>query len=132
LSRRKRKPFEAATEAVRQAGDWLYRSRRKLATAGVALLACLLAAHVFAGPNGLFPYQQKRAEYRKLEKEVEQLQVENERLAKQIESLKSDPQAIEKEAREQLRYARPGEVVYTLPNPPPAQKASPAVAEKKQ
>jgi cell division protein FtsB len=98
----------------------------------VALLACLLAVHVVAGPNGLFPYQQKRAEYRKLEKEVQQLQVENERLAKQIESLKSDPQAVEKEAREQLRYARPGEVVYTLPNPPPAQKGSPAVAEKKQ
>ena len=130
---RKRKPLQAATEAVQQAGDWLYRSRRKLATAGVALLACLLAAHVVAGPNGLFPYQQKRSEYRKLEKEVEQLQVENERLAKQIESLKSDPKAIEKEAREQLRYARPGEVVYTLPSPPPAQNAaSPAVAEKKQ
>jgi len=120
-------------EIVHQTGDWLYRSRRKLATAGVALLTCLLAAHVFAGPNGLFPYQQKRAEYRKLEKEVQQLQGENERLAKQIESLKSDPQAIEKEAREQLRYARPGEVVYTLPNPPQAHKgASPAVAEKKQ
>jgi len=133
LRRRKRKPLQAAIEGARQSGDWLYRSRRKLATAGVALLACLLAAHVAAGPNGLFPYQQKRAEYRKLEKEFDQLQIENERLAKQIESLKSDPQAIEKEAREQLRYARPGEVVYTLPNPPPPQKAaSPAVAEKKQ
>lgn len=116
-----------------RATEWFYRSRRKLATAGVALLACLLAVHVVAGPNGLFPYQQKRAEYRKLEKEVQQLQVENERLAQQIESLKSDPQAVEKEAREQLRYARPGEVVYTLPNPPPAQKgSSPAVAEKNE
>lgn len=125
--------MKAAREMVRQTGDWLYRSRRKLATAGVALLACLLAAHVVVGPNGLFPYQQKRAEYRKLEKEVEQLQMENERLAKQIESLKSDPKAVEKEAREQLRYARPGEVVYTLPNQPlPRKGASPAVAEKKQ
>lgn len=118
---------------LERATDWFYRSRRKLATAGVALLACLLAVHVVAGPNGLFTYQQKRAEYRKLEKEVQQLQMENERLSKQIESLKSDPKAIEKEAREQLRYARPGEVVYTLPNQPPPQKgASPAVAEKKR
>ena len=125
--------MKAVADLVRQATDWFYSSRRKLATAGVALLACLLAAHVVAGPNGLFTYQQKRAEYRKLEKEVQQLQAENERLAKQIESLKSDPNAIEKEAREQLRYARPGEVVYTLPNPPPAQKnAVPAVAEKKR
>jgi cell division protein FtsB len=120
-------------EIVHQAGDWLYRSRRKLATAGVALLACLLAVHVVAGPNGLFTYQQKRAEYRKLEKEVQQLQVENDRLGKQIESLKGDPKAIEKEAREQLRYARPGEVVYTLPNQPQTQKSpAPPVAEKKQ
>ena len=120
-------------EIIQQTTDWFYRSRRKLATAGVALLASLLAVHVVAGPNGLFTYQQKRAEYRKLEKEVQQLQVENERLSKQIESLKSDPKAIEKEAREQLRYARPGEVVYTLPNQAQPQKASSAaVAEKKQ
>ena len=120
-------------DLIQQVADWFYRSRRKLATAGVALLACLLAVHVVAGPNGLFTYQQKRAEYRKLEKEVQQLQAENERLSKRIESLKSDPNAIEKEAREQLRYARPGEVVYTLPNPPQPQKgASPAVAEKKR
>ena len=125
--------MKAIVDLVHQATDWFYRSRRKLATAGVALLACLLAVHVVAGPNGLFTYQQKRAEYRKLEKEVQQLQVENERLAKRIESLKSDPNAIEKEAREQLRYARPGEVVYTLPNQPQPQKSSsPAAAEKKQ
>lgn len=117
---------------IERAAGWFYRSRRQLATAGVALLACLLAIHVVAGPNGLFPYQRKRAEYRKLEQEVQQLQVENERLSRQIDSLKSDPKAIEKEAREQLRYARPGEVVYTLPNQAPAQTASsPAVAEKK-
>ena len=120
-------------EIIHQAGEWFYRSRRKLATAGVALLACLLAVHVVAGPNGLFTYQQKRAEYRRLEREVEQLQMENDRLSKQIESLKSDPKAIEKEAREQLRYARPGEVVYTLPSqskPEPAPSAG--VAQKKQ
>ena len=132
MRRSRQNPGKQIVAAAERATEWFLRSRRKLATAGVALLACLLAVHVVAGPNGLFPYQQKRAEYRKLGKEVEQLQVENERLAKQIESLKSDPQAIEREAREQLRYARPGEVVYTLPNPPQPQKAAPAVAEKKQ
>jgi len=132
LKRSRQNPGKRIRALVERTTDWFYRSRRKLATAGVALLACLLAVHAVTGPNGLFPYQQKRAEYRKLEKEVQQLQVENERLAKRIESLKSDPNAIEKEAREQLRYARPGEVIYTLPNPPPQQKSSPAVAEKKQ
>jgi cell division protein FtsB len=31
--------------------------------------------------------------------------------------LQADPKAIEKEAREQLHYARPGEVVYVEPSP---------------
>ena len=132
MVRRLQSAKKAAFDLIQQATDWFYRSRRKLATAGVALLACLLAVHVVAGPNGLFTYQQKRSEYRKLEKEVQQLQQENERLAKQIESLKNDPKAIEKEAREQLRYARPGEVVYTLPSQPPAQNTPSPAAEKKQ
>jgi cell division protein FtsB len=29
--------------------------------------------------------------------------------------LKSDPNAIEHQAREELHYTRPGEVIYTLP-----------------
>jgi cell division protein FtsB len=43
---------------------------------------------------------------------------ENRRLDSEIKALKSDPKAIEKEAREQLRYAKPGEVIYLLPEPP--------------
>ena len=36
-------------------------------------------------------------------------------MRKQIDQLKSDPDAIEREAREELHYAKPGEVIYTLP-----------------
>ena len=43
---------------------------------------------------------------------------ENQRLDAEIKALKSDPKAIEKEAREQLRYAKPGEVIYLLPEQP--------------
>ena len=35
----------------------------------------------------------------------------------QIQALKTDQKAIEKEAREQLRYVRPGEYVYVPPPP---------------
>lgn len=100
---------------VHRIHDWLYRSRRKLATAGVGLLACLLALHIVFGANGLLAYHQKRSEYRALGREIQELQKENERLGEQIKGLKSDPATIEREAREKLRYARPGEVVYTLP-----------------
>jgi cell division protein FtsB len=49
------------------------------------------------------------------------LEQQNQELEKQIKALKDDPQAIEKEARERLHYAKPGEVVYTTPTKQPAQ-----------
>jgi cell division protein FtsB len=100
--------------------EWLYRSRRKLATGGAGCLACLLAYHLVFGANGLMVYQQKRHEYRQLQQQIQTLQQQNQNLEQQIKGLKTDPQMIEKEARERLRYARPGEVVYTLPKAPAA------------
>ena len=63
-------------------------------------------------------YRQKHDEMESLQSEVERLQKENSQYVDQIKSLKSDPSAIEKEAREQLHYTRPGEVVYVAPDPP--------------
>ena len=63
-------------------------------------------------------YRQKRAEMQALQIEVDRLQKENTLSVEQIKSLKSDPAAIEKEAREQLHYTRPGEVVYVAPEAP--------------
>ncbi|MGA8867928.1 MAG: septum formation initiator family protein, partial [Candidatus Sulfotelmatobacter sp.] len=88
----------------------------------------LLFVHVMFGANGMVVYRQKRAEYQDLQKQVAQMRQENERCTQQIEALKSDAKAIEREAREQLHYARPGEYVYvqsTLPNSaPPATRSA--------
>ncbi len=105
---------------------WFYRARRKLATAAVAALACLLFVHVVFGANGFLAYQKKRAQFRALDTDIQKLQKENDQLADRIKNLKSDPATIEKEAREQLRYARPGEVIYTYPEP--AQRPAPPAA----
>jgi len=94
-----------------------YAARRKLGTAGVGLLAVWMFVHVMFGPNGTVVYQQKRAEYNKLQEDIQVLQKQNQRYSQQIKALKSDPKAIEKAAREELRYARPGEVVYVVPSP---------------
>lgn len=91
--------------------------RRKIATVSAALLAVGVAYHVVFGPNGLTVYEQKRHETRTLETDVKQLQQENESLKGHVDRLQSDPGAIEHEAREQLHYARPGEVIYTLGTP---------------
>jgi cell division protein FtsB len=103
------------TNRLNSLPERLYNWRRRLATVGVAVLAGMLAWHVLFGTNGMLAYHQKKAESRSLDTEIDSLQRENQRLQKEIESLKSDPKAIEREAREQLRYARPGEVIYTYP-----------------
>jgi len=100
---------------------WLYSARRRLATLGVATVTIWLFLHVMFGANGMVVYRQKRAEYQALRHEIDDLQKQNERYTAQIKSLQSDPETIEKEAREQLHYARPGEVVYVAPAPPPIQ-----------
>ena len=95
----------------------MYALRRRLATIAVAVLAALLFVHVMFGANGMIVYKQKRAEYESLQKRIVLEQKENEMYTQQIQGLQTDEKAIEKEAREQLHYARPGEVVYVPPVP---------------
>ena len=106
----------------------VYRWRRKGATLALCLAAIWVAYHVVFGANGMMIYSHKRSEYRTLNKDIYELKQENERLSHHVDALKNDPKMIEKEAREQLRYARPGEVIYTVPQP--AQKPSTVTAEK--
>jgi cell division protein FtsB len=108
-------------EVTRPAWSWLAVEWRRLGTAAAVLLIVGLLLHAMFGANGMVIYRQKRAEMQALQSDVDRLQKENNRYVEQIRSLKSDPAAIEKEAREQLRYARPGEVVLVAPDPP-AQK----------
>ncbi|MGP0017433.1 MAG: FtsB family cell division protein [Candidatus Sulfotelmatobacter sp.] len=111
-------------ERMRPLAVRMYRLRRRIATIAVAVLAGSLFVHVMFGANGMIVYRQKRAEYDALQKQIAQAQLENERYTQQIQGLKSDEKAIEKEAREQLGYAKPGEYVYVPPAPakpvPPA------------
>ncbi|MGH9512873.1 MAG: FtsB family cell division protein [Terriglobales bacterium] len=110
-------------ERLRPAAIWLYGLRRRVATISVMALTVWLFAHVMLGANGMMVYQAKRAELQGLQKEIDSLQKENNKFGKQINDLKTDPKTIEKAAREQLHYARPGEVVYVTPPPPPVQEA---------
>lgn len=103
----------------------IYGLRRRIATVAVLVMAISLFVHVMFGANGMIVYKKKRAEYESLQKQLQQVQQGNDRYTRQIQGLKSDREAIEKEAREQLGYAKPGEYVYvpaTQPKavPPPA------------
>jgi cell division protein FtsB len=104
--------------------EFLYRSRRKAAAAGIGILLCVVGYYAVFAANGLVDYRQKRQESRELDRQIKVLQQQNAGMEKEIKALKSDPETIEKEARERLRYARPGEVVYTVsaPSVAPAQE----------
>jgi len=116
---------DRAPQAEAFAATWIERARpflmqayvlrRRIATVAVALLAASLFVHVMFGANGMVVYRQKRAEYQQLQKQIVGVQQENDRYTQQVQGLKSDQTAIEKEAREQLGYAKPGEYVYVAP-----------------
>ncbi len=102
-------------ERARPLATRIYVLRQRIATGIVGVLTALLFVHVMFGANGMVVYKQKRAEYEALQKRIERVQQENDRYTQQIQGLKSDRESIEKEAREQLGYAKPGEIVYVAP-----------------
>lgn len=99
----------------------IYGLRRRIATIAVLIMAVSLFVHVMFGANGMIVYKNKRAEYESLQKQIQQVEQENDRYTQQIQGLKTDQKAVEKEAREQMGYARPGEYVYV-----PTQQPKPA------
>ena len=92
-------------------------TRRWLAALALVLLL-VLAAHQFLGASGIPALQSRQRELQRLQKAVQSLQEENKGLERSIRSLNDDPRAIERIAREEMKLARPGEVIYTLPSPP--------------
>jgi cell division protein FtsB len=102
---------------------WVHGGWRKVATGAAAVLALAMAYHVIFGQNGLTVYQKKRQETQMLTKRLNSLQHENDLMKAHVERLENDPNAIEHQAREELHYTRPGEVIYTLP-PEPAKDAT--------
>jgi len=88
---------------------------RKVATGAAALLAVAMGYHVIFGQNGLTVYQQKRQDAQTLDRQLHSLQRENDLLKGHVDRLQNDPNAIEHQARQELHYTRPGEVIYTLP-----------------
>lgn len=91
-------------------GGW-----RRWATVATAGLAIGLGYHVVFGQNGLISYERKTHDAKLLDQQLKTLQHENELLKGHVERLQNDPGAIEHQAREELHYTRPGEVIYTLP-----------------
>ena len=111
-------PHTKPVRLRKRALAWAQHLWRPAATVIAVCLALLLAWHAVEGKHGLSVWEQKRAQDRSLQQEIKNLEQENAEMRQQIQRLQSDPDAIEREAREKLHYAKPGEVIYTLPAQP--------------
>ena len=112
---------------VEQCQEVYEQWKHKAAISATVLLTCVIFYHVVFGANGWMVYQKKKADYQQLQGQLEKLNAENDALQKDVKALKNDKSAIEREAREQLHYTRPGEVVFVVP-PKPANANAPTTA----
>jgi cell division protein FtsB len=95
--------------------EWDQKTLRRNGLVILALLSIVLIVHEIFGQNGFLAMRRQAREYQTRQVQIQKLKQDNQDLEQQNKALKSDPQAIEKLAREQLHLARPGEIIYTLP-----------------
>ncbi len=112
---------------------WRARLRRAVPYAGGALIVLVLL-HTLFGPYGYLSMRRTERQVEQLRLEIDRLDHENSQLSGEIRALQSDPSAIEKVAREDMGLARPGELIFRLPDdslpatpsPAPPSGAAPA------
>jgi cell division protein FtsB len=90
-------------------------SRRALAGGVVVTLA---VAFLVYGSSGLVRVWQMQKEVEALEREIVILRAAMQEMARDVDALRSDPAALEKLAREELGFVRPGEKVLKFPSTP--------------
>jgi cell division protein FtsB len=95
-----------------QAGAYLRKNARQIL--GLALFALLV--HDVFGPHGFIAMRRTQKEIEQIREQIGKMNEENESLTKQVTSLKSDPKSIERIAREEMGLARPGELIFKLPD----------------
>lgn len=82
----------------------------------VLLLSVIVLLYFFIfGQGGYRKLQEYRKQFDALSAENTDLRLANEKLMKAVKQLKSDPNTIEKVAREEFNFARPGDVIVALP-----------------
>ena len=121
------KKDEAAEEPLpmrERALAWAQNGWRPAGTMVAIALTLAFGWSVVNGRHGLSVWHQQRTQDKQLRMEIQELEQENAHLREHVQRLKSDPSAIEHEAREKLHYAKPGEVIYTLPAEPKVQTQS--------
>ena len=99
------------------------------------LFSVVVFAFFLLSPGGFLKVREQRNQLAKMQVAVAQLDADNRKLEAEVAALKSDPQAVEKIARETLNLVKPGEIVLILPEgwqarvkPPESEAPAPATA----
>jgi cell division protein FtsB len=95
-----------------EAAAYVRRNARQIL--GLALFALLV--HDVFGAHGFIAMRRTQKEIEQIQQQIVKLNDENKSLSNQVTSLKTDPKAIERIAREEMGLARPGEIIYKLPD----------------
>lgn len=85
----------------------------------LALALFLIAMHDVFGSHGLLAMRRTQTQIKQLRGEIDRLNQENNDLSKQVQALRTDPKAVERIAREEMGLARPGEMIFKLPDEAP-------------
>ena len=89
------------------------KSRPRALALYLAALAVLLTLSAL-DPNGLRKAVRHEGEAERLERENTAINQRVRRLRRDVKALSGDPAALERAAREELGYVKPGEIVYKL------------------
>ena len=89
---------------------------RKNARQILILALFALLVHDIFGAHGFIAMRRTQKEIDRVREQIGKLNNENRSLSNQVNSLKTDPKAIERIAREEMGLARPGEIIYKLPD----------------
>lgn len=99
--------------------------RRYSRTLLILVVILLITDNVF-GTHGFLAMRRTQKEIAAVKRDIDRLNKENLELAEQVKALKTDPQLIEKIARDELGLARRGEVIIRIPQPQQGPSRAPA------
>jgi cell division protein FtsB len=94
---------------------WDQKTLRRNAIFAMALLSLVMLMHEIFGRNGYMTLRHEKKQFSALQQQIQTVSEENKQLEQKIQALKNNPAAVEKQARDQLHLAKPGEVIYMLP-----------------
>jgi len=118
----KKQANEPSLGFFEQLGQFFQRNMYLFLIVGFALL---LLQDVF-GTHGVLAMRQSQKEAQGIRKDISRLDEENQRLQDRVKALKTDPAAIEKIAREEMKLSRQGEVIFQTQPKPSAESQTPA------